>query len=134
AYQILFQSKVASGGELSRLILAIRSLVSKLAALPTIIFDEIDAGVSGEAAGKVGALMKKMAAYMQVVAITHLPQIAGRSDQHIRVTKDSSGDAATTQIHFLDRNERLEEIARMLSGETVTEAALENARVLMEGD
>ncbi|MFQ5335806.1 MAG: DNA repair protein RecN, partial [Flavobacteriales bacterium] len=127
-------SKVASGGELSRLILAIRSLVSKLAALPTIIFDEIDAGVSGEAAGKVGALIKKMAAYMQVIAITHLPQIAGRSDQHIRVTKDSSGDAATTQIHFLGRNERLEEIARMLSGERVTEAALENARVLMEGD
>ncbi len=122
--------KMASGGELSRLILAIRSQVAQLTALPTIIFDEIDSGVSGETAGKVASLMKNMAASMQLIVITHLPQIAGMGDHHLHVSKDNNAASVKTQIRSLNKEESLIEIARMLSGEEVTAAAIENAREL----
>ena len=126
--------KMASGGELSRLILAIRSQVAQLTALPTIIFDEIDSGVSGETAGKVASLMKNMAASMQLIVITHLPQIAGRGDHHLHVSKDNKAASVKTQIRSLNKEESLIEIARMLSGEEVTAAAIENARELAGRD
>ncbi len=124
-------AKVASGGELSRLMLAIKYHISKAAALPTIIFDEIDSGVSGEIADKVGKLIKEMASTMQVINITHLPQVASKGDQHFLVYKDTFNGTTKTRIRRLTDAERLNEIARMLSGDSVTPAAIENAKVLL---
>ncbi len=124
-------SEVASGGEISRLMLCIKSLVADAMSLPTIIFDEIDTGVSGDIAARMGSIMHRMAQYMQVVAITHLPQVAAIGDHHYRVYKDNSGDSTHTHLIQLKEEERVEEIARMLSGTTLTEAALNNARVLL---
>ena len=123
--------KVASGGELSRIMLAIKALVCKYTALPTIIFDEIDTGISGETAHKTGGIMAEMGKTMQVVAITHLPQIAGKGQSHFKVYKQTKANVTKTFIKPLRDQERLEEIARMLSGEKLSEAALENARVLL---
>jgi DNA repair protein RecN (Recombination protein N) len=123
--------KVASGGELSRLMLAIKSLISSSLELPTIILDEVDAGVSGEIAGKVGLIMKSMSAHMQVINITHLPQVAAKGDYHYLVYKYDQEKESVTDIKLLDAEERVIELAKMLSGEELTEAAISNARELL---
>lgn len=127
-------SKIASGGELSRLMLTIKYLVSNTSGLPTIVFDEIDSGVSGDIADKVGNLVKEMAAGMQVINITHLPQVASKGDHHYLVYKAVIDNTTKTYIKKLDESERLNEIAKMLSGDTVSEAAIENARVLLKSN
>jgi len=124
-------SKVASGGELSRLMLSIKSLVAQNTALPTIIFDEIDTGVSGEVANKVGQIMEKLADNLQVITITHLPQIASKGQSHYFVYKDDEGAATNTRIKQLTEQERVLEIAKMLSGDKPGESALQNARELL---
>lgn len=123
--------KVASGGELSRLMLCIKSLVAKSLDLPTLIFDEIDTGISGEAARQVGIIMKELAAKRQVICITHQPQIAGKADAHFFVYKEIRGEAVKTGIRLLTQDERITAIAKMLSGEKPTAAALENAREMV---
>jgi DNA repair protein RecN (Recombination protein N) len=123
--------KVASGGELSRLMLAIKSLISSSLELPTIILDEVDAGVSGEIAEKVGLIMKSMSAHMQVINITHLPQVAAKGDYHYLVYKYDQEKESITDIKLLDSEERVIELAKMLSGEELTEAAISNARELL---
>ncbi len=122
---------VASGGEMSRLMLSIKSLIADKTELPTIIFDEIDTGVSGEIAHRVGEIMQLMSREMQVITITHLPQIAGKSEHHYRVFKDESGLQSQTKIVKLTADERMNEIAQMLSGKNVTQAAIQNARELL---
>ena len=124
-------SRVASGGEISRLMLCIKSLVSDRKGLPTLIFDEIDAGVSGEIADRFGGIMDQLAGGRQVIAITHLPQVASRGTDHFVVFKEDTQAATYTRIKKLGTGERITEIAKMLSGEKVTEAALSNARVLL---
>ena len=123
--------KVASGGELSRLMLCIKSLVAQSLDLPTLIFDEIDTGISGEAAKQVGIIMKGLAIKRQVISITHQPQIAGKADAHFFVYKEIKGDAIKTNIRLLTQDERIATIARMLSGEKPTAAAMENAREML---
>ena len=125
-------AKVASGGEMSRLMLAIKSMVTSHTLLPTIIFDEIDTGVSGDIAGAVAHTMEQMASKMQVVAITHLPQIAARATQHLKVYKETTADSTVSRIRPLDADERLTEVAVMLSADPPTPAALQTARELME--
>ena len=125
-------SRVASGGEMSRVMLSLKSLIAKTKSLPTIIFDEIDSGVSGEVAGRMGGIMKVMSGHMQVINITHLPQIAGKGDQQFHVYKEDIGNATYTRIRLLSREERVEEIAKMLSSDGLTEAALVNARELLK--
>lgn len=124
--------KVASGGETSRLMLCIKSLLSETSGLPTIIFDEIDTGVSGDIADKVGNIIKQMSANIQVINITHLPQIAAKGDFHYLVYKDEMSEMTETGIRLLSEEKRLEEIAKMLSGENITSAAIANARVLLK--
>jgi DNA repair protein RecN (Recombination protein N) len=123
--------KVASGGELSRLMLCIKSLVAESIDLPTLIFDEIDTGISGEAARQVGIIMKDLAAKRQVISITHQPQIAGKADAHFFVYKEIVKDAIKTNIRLLTNDERITTIAKMLSGEKPTAAAMENAREML---
>ena len=123
--------KVASGGELSRLMLCIKSLVAKSIDLPTMIFDEIDTGISGEAAKQVGAIMKGLAANRQIICITHQPQIAGKADNHYFVYKENKGTEVKTNIRLLSKGERVTAIAQMLGGEKPTAAALENAKEMM---
>ena len=123
--------KVASGGELSRLMLCIKSLVAQSVDLPTLIFDEIDTGISGEAAKQVGFIMKDLSANRQLITITHQPQIAGKADAHFFVYKEIKGDAIKTNIRLLSGEERITSIAQMLSGEKPTAAALENAREMV---
>ena len=123
--------KVASGGELSRLMLSIKSLVAASIDLPSLIFDEIDTGISGEAAKQVGIIMKKLAAKRQVIAITHQPQIAGKADAHFFVYKEIVVDTVKTNIRMLSTEERITAIAKMLSGEKPTAAAMENAREML---
>jgi DNA repair protein RecN (Recombination protein N) len=124
-------NKVASGGELSRLMLCIKSLIAKKTALPTIIFDEIDTGISGEIALKVGAIMEQMAQNMQVITITHLPQIASKKGRHFRVFKNEAGEQTSTGIEVLHKDERILEVAKMLGGEQASAAALEHAKELL---
>ena len=124
-------SKVASGGELSRLMLSIKSLIAQNTALPTIIFDEIDTGVSGEVANKVGQIMERLSENLQVITITHLPQIASKGQSHYFVYKDDEGATTYTRIKRLDEQERILEIAKMLSGDKPGESALQNARELL---
>jgi len=124
--------KVASGGELSRLMLCIKSLVARSVALPTLIFDEIDTGISGEAARQVSFIMEDMARGHQIICITHQPQIAGKADAHYFVFKDARDGKITTNVRLLTREERINKIAQMLSGEKPTAAALENARELVK--
>jgi DNA repair protein RecN (Recombination protein N) len=123
--------KVASGGELSRLMLCIKSLVAQSVDLPTLIFDEIDTGISGEAARQVGIILKELAAKRQVICITHQPQIAGKADAHFFVYKEIVKDAVKTNIRLLTTEERITSIAKMLSGEKPTAAAMENAREMV---
>jgi DNA repair protein RecN (Recombination protein N) len=123
--------KVASGGELSRLMLSVKSLVAQSIDLPTLIFDEIDTGISGEAAKQVGAIMKELAQKRQVISITHQPQIAGKADAHFFVYKEIVKNAVKTNIRQLSTEERITAIAKMLGGEKPTAAALENAREMV---
>jgi DNA repair protein RecN (Recombination protein N) len=125
-------SKVASGGELSRVMLSIKSFVTETNNVRTIIFDEIDAGVSGEIAHKMSEIMQHMSSNLQVISITHLPQIASRGAHHYLVYKDNSGESSTTRIKQLESKERITEIAKMLSGKEISAAALENAKNLLK--
>jgi DNA repair protein RecN (Recombination protein N) len=124
-------SQIASGGEISRLMLCLKSMIAGATALPTIIFDEIDTGTSGEVADKVGAIMEEMSKQMQVIAITHLPQIASKGHSHFVVYKEDTADTVSTQLRQLAAKERVAEIARMLSGAEVSVQAVENARVML---
>jgi DNA repair protein RecN (Recombination protein N) len=125
--------KVASGGELSRLMLVLKSLVAGSLEMPTLIFDEIDSGISGEAAKQVGVLMEELAYAHQLIAITHQPQIAARANQHLYVYKQSENGSITTSIRVLDEQERIQTIAKMLAGENPSEAVLASAREMMKG-
>ncbi len=125
-------AKVASGGELSRLMLAIKNLVSGQRYTPTLIFDEIDTGVSGEIASKVGRIMSGLSAKVQVISITHLPQIAGKAHQHLLVYKIEDSDRTKSEIIQLNDNQRIDEIARMLSDDTITEASRNAAKELIK--
>lgn len=124
--------KVASGGELSRIMLAIKSALAKKAKLPTIIFDEIDSGISGEIAVKMSEIMREMSREMQVICITHLPQIAAKGEIQLKVFKETLMDKTLTQIKKLADNERLQEIAEMLGGKQLTETALKHAAELLQ--
>ena len=128
-------AEVASGGEMSRVMLALKALTSRQMHLPTIIFDEIDTGVSGKVASSMAQIMAQMSsgASQQVLAITHLPQIAAKGDAHYFVYKEDQGNRTLTHIKQLDNEGRITELAHMLSGNTVTEAAKENARQLLQG-
>ena len=123
--------KVASGGEMSRIMLAVKSILSQYSKLPTIIFDEIDTGVSGEIAHKMGEILKGMSSNMQVFAITHLPQIAGKGKEHIKVYKVIKENQTLSELKLLKQEERVLEIAQMLSGSNVTETALKHAKELL---
>ncbi len=125
-------SQIASGGEISRLMLSLKAMIGGATALPTIIFDEIDTGTSGEIADRVGAVMKNMSREMQVIGITHLPQIASKGEIHFAVYKKERDNSVVTEIGRLSSEERVGEIARMLSGAEVTEQAVANARVMLE--
>lgn len=129
--QFLPVRKVASGGELSRLMLCIKSLVAQKLDMPTLIFDEIDTGISGEAARQVGIIMKELASNRQVICITHQPQIAGKATAHFFVYKEIVKDVVKTNIRLLNNEERITAIAKMLSGEKPTAAAIENAREMV---
>jgi DNA repair protein RecN (Recombination protein N) len=129
--QFLPVRKVASGGELSRLMLCIKSLVAQKLDMPTLIFDEIDTGISGEAARQVGIIMKELAGNRQVICITHQPQIAGKANAHFFVYKEIVKDEVKTNIRLLNKDERITAIAKMLSGEKPTAAAMENAREMV---
>ena len=124
--------KTASGGELSRIMLAVKSILAAKSNLPTIIFDEIDTGVSGDVADKMGTIMKEMGNYMQIFAITHLPQVASKGTQHYKVAKHDEDDATVSEIKLLTKEERIQEIAQMLSGNVVTEVALQHANSLLQ--
>jgi DNA repair protein RecN (Recombination protein N) len=126
-------SKVASGGELSRLMLCIKSLVAKQMALPTMLFDEIDTGISGEAARQVGILLKELSKQHQVITITHLPQIAAKASAHFYVYKQEEKKGISTKIRLLKKEEQIEAIARMLSGERLTDSSLKTAKELVMG-
>jgi len=123
--------KVASGGEMSRIMLAVKAVLSEYSNLPTIIFDEIDTGVSGEIAHKMGAIMKIMSQNMQVFAITHLPQIAGKGKDHFKVFKIIKENQTHSELKLLSDNERVTEIAQMLSGSTISDSALNHAKELL---
>lgn len=124
-------SKVASGGELSRLMLCIKASVAKLIDMPTIVFDEIDTGVSGETGFKIGKVMLDLSKNHQLIAITHLPQIAGRGEDHFFVYKEVTGKKTYTRVKKLSKDERVVELAKMLSGDKPTAVAMENARELL---
>jgi len=123
--------KTASGGELSRIMLAVKSILAQKSKLPTIIFDEIDTGVSGDVADKMGTIMQEMGNYMQIFSITHLPQVASKGNQHFKVTKFDDDKVTTSTIKLLNTEERIYEIAQMLSGNTITDAALQHAKQLL---
>ena len=125
--------KAASGGELSRIMLCLKALMARFTGMPTMIFDEIDTGVSGSIADKMGELIGKMGERMQIIAITHLPQIASKRGTHLLVQKEfDQQNNAATRIRRIEGDERVKEVARMLSGSELTNAALENARELLK--
>ena len=124
-------AKCASGGEMSRIMLALKYMMARYVNMPTMIFDEIDTGVSGSVADKMGSIICQMGTYMQVFAITHLPQVAAKGNAHYLVSKSVDSDKAVSTIHRLSDEERVMEIARMLSGSTVTDAAVSNAKALL---
>ena len=123
--------KVASGGEMSRIMLAIKAILSRFKQLPTIVFDEIDTGVSGTISNEIGNVMAQMGQYMQVFTITHLPQVAAKGKQHYKVYKEVQGSSSVTNIKKLDEEDRVVELAQMLSGEDLTETAFDHARQLL---
>ena len=122
---------VASGGELSRLTLCVKSLVASAIPLPTLVFDEIDSGLSGDVAMKMGNILSDLSGQHQVITITHTPQIAARADKHYFVFKEVSGDRTLTQVKQLNQDQRVNEIATMLSGNPPSASALENAQDLL---
>ena len=121
----------ASGGEISRLMLCIKSIIAKSMKLPTIIFDEVDTGVSGDIANRMGDLMKEISRNIQVITITHLPQVAAKGDNHFKVYKQDTADSTHTSVRRLGDEERVMEIAAMLSGDRVSDAAIDNAKILL---
>ncbi|MGO4773534.1 DNA repair protein RecN [Flavobacterium sp. W22_SRS_FK3] len=123
--------KVASGGEMSRIMLAVKAILAQYSKLPTLIFDEIDTGVSGEIAIRMGEIMKEMSAKMQIFAITHLPQIAAKGDSHFKVFKSTVDDDTQSELKLLTQDERVIEIAQMLSGAVVSDSALNHAKALL---
>ena len=123
--------KVASGGEMSRIMLAVKAILAQYSKLPTLIFDEIDTGVSGEIAIRMGEIMKEMSKNMQIFAITHLPQIAAKGDSHFKVFKSTVGDDTQSELKLLSQDERVIEIAQMLSGAVVSDSALNHAKALL---
>ena len=123
--------KVASGGEMSRIMLAVKSILSNYSKLPTIIFDEIDTGVSGEIANKMGEIMKEMSKTMQVFVITHLPQIAAKGTNHYKVFKTVLGENTVSELKLLNNDERIIEIAEMLSGKDISDSAVNHAKALL---
>ena len=129
--QLGILKKVASGGEMSRIMLAIKAVMANYTKLPSIIFDEIDTGVSGEIAIKIGEIMKEMSQNMQVFAITHLPQIAAKGTQHYKVYKFTENETTVSELKLLSQNERINEIAEMLSGKSISDSALNHAKALL---
>ena len=125
-------TKVASGGEVSRIMLALKTILAKSERLPILVFDEIDTGVSGAIARRAGESMHRLAQYHQIIAITHLPQIASLGDTHFVVEKAVEGGRTKTHIRRLDEAERAEQIALLLSGDAVSEATPQSARELIE--
>jgi DNA repair protein RecN (Recombination protein N) len=123
--------KAASGGELSRVMLALQKLISEKRQLPTMIFDEIDTGVSGEVAHKMASLLGSMSSHTQLLAITHLPQVAAKAKHHARVSKIQKGHRVISQVEWLVEDRKIEEIARLMSGEKITDAAIQNAKNLI---
>jgi len=123
--------KVASGGEMSRIMLAVKAILAQYSKLPTLIFDEIDTGVSGEIAIRMGEIMKEMSAKMQIFAITHLPQIAAKGDSHFKVFKSTVADDTQSELKLLSQEERIIEIAQMLSGANISDSALNHAKQLL---
>ena len=123
--------KVASGGEMSRIMLAVKAILAQYSKLPTLIFDEIDTGVSGEIAIRMGEIMKEMSTSMQIFAITHLPQIAAKGTAHFKVFKSTVGDDTQSELKLLNTEERVVEIAQMLSGTVVSDSALNHAKALL---
>lgn len=125
-------AEIASGGEISRVMLSLKAMIAGVTALPTIIFDEIDTGVSGEIADKMGDIMSELSDHLQVMSITHLPQIAAKGDTQFKVYKTDTEEATTTHLRRLEEDERIEEIARMLSGAVIVESALTHAREMLK--
>ena len=125
-------AQTASGGEISRLMLCIKAMIAGFTALPAIIFDEVDMGVSGDIADKMGTIMEGLGSKMQVISITHLPQIASKGKEHYFVYKEELPDTTVTQIKRLEKDERIREVARMLSGATLTDASIANAKELLQ--
>jgi DNA repair protein RecN (Recombination protein N) len=123
--------KVASGGELSRIMLSVKKILSEYTQLPTIIFDEIDTGVSGEISNKIAQIMQQMSQHMQVITITHLPQIAAKGAHHYKVFKSDVNSKTTTNLKQLSPKERIIEIAEMLSGKEISDSALTHAKELL---
>jgi DNA repair protein RecN (Recombination protein N) len=124
-------AEVASGGEISRIMLALKTILAKSERLPILVFDEIDVGISGDMARRVGESMHDLARYHQIITITHLPQIAALGDRHYKVEKVVEDGTTKTQIHRLDEEEQATQVASLISGAEVTDAALKNARELM---
>ena len=125
-------AKVASGGEVSRIMLALKSVLAKSDKLPLLIFDEIDSGISGNVAQKVGTALKSLASFHQIIAITHLPQIAAFSDHHYVVEKKETDGRVISSIRKLTDHQKIIEVAKLLSGEKVTDASIKSAKELME--
>ena len=123
--------QAASGGELSRLMLALQKVISEKKKLPTILFDEIDTGVSGDVAYKLGKLLESMSKNVQLIAITHLPQVAAKANYHFKVTKQNSSNRVNTKVTCLSSEERVEEVARLMSGEKISDSAIETAKDLI---
>ncbi len=130
-YDFSSLQKVASGGELSRIMLSIKATLSRFKTLPTIIFDEIDTGVSGEVSYKIGEVMQQMSTYMQVITISHLPQVAAKGKNHFKVFKQTKNQSTFTQLKKLNSEERITEIAQMLSGKEIYETAIQHAKELL---
>ena len=122
----------ASGGEISRVMLCIKTITARHMRLPSIIFDEVDTGVSGDIANMIGEMMADIASTIQVIAITHLPQVAANGDHHLRVFKTDTDVETLTRVETLDEQEHIMEIARMLSGKGLNQAAIENAKSLIQ--
>ena len=125
-------AQTASGGEISRLMLCIKAMIAGFTALPAIIFDEVDTGVSGDIADKMGDIMQDLGTKMQVITITHLPQIAAKGKDHFFVYKEDTTERTITRIKKLNKEERVKEVARMLSGASLTGASIANAKELLK--
>lgn len=125
-------SKIASGGEKSRILFAIKSILANKINLPTLVFDEIDSGMSGEIANTIGKMMKTIGSKIQIISISHLPQVASRADHHFKVFKSNINDNIVSNITELNGQDRINEIASMISGEKITESAINQARELLK--